>query len=107
MLENLEILSLVIMRVRNQLAIVGFLCIFLSCSTSKQLVSNTKSDEGVIRYEKKYDSISDTYYYLTHIKHTDNNGKLLKLQHAHAPQKSKGETVVEFSAENGEPRYWQ
>lgn len=57
MLENLEILSLVIMRVRNQLAIVGFLCIFLSCSTSKQLVSNTKSDEGVIRYEKKYDSI--------------------------------------------------
>lgn len=30
MLENLEILSLVIMRVRNQLAIVGFLCIFLS-----------------------------------------------------------------------------
>lgn len=102
MLENLEILSLVIMRVRNQLAIVGFLCIFLSCSTSKQLVSNTKSDEGVIRYEKKYDSISDTYYYLTHIKHTDNNGKLLKLQHAHA-QKSKGETVVEFSQRMGNP----
>ena len=45
---------------------------------------------------KKYDAPSDTYYYLTRVKHKDAQGKVLALEHAHAA-KSTGETVFEFA----------
>lgn len=49
-----------------------------------------------VNVERKYDATSKTFYFLTHIKHVDKDGNILKLRHAHA-NKSTGETVVEFA----------
>lgn len=79
-------------------------CLFLflvSCNTSKKAIYEN-ADNKDISYEKKYDEISDTYYYLTLVKHKDKQGKILKLQLAHA-DKETGETVVEFSDRMGSP----
>lgn len=79
-------------------------CLFLfliSCNPAKKAIYDNAGYKD-ISYEKKYDEISDTYYYLTLVKHKDKKGKVLKLQLAHA-NKETGETVVEFSERMGNP----
>lgn len=61
--------------------------------TSKYLAAIGKEDFTV---ERLFDKQSATYYYLTHIKHKDKNGNLIKLRHAHS-NKANGETVREFA----------
>ncbi len=56
-----------------------------------------------VTVEKRYDSVSDTYYYLTRIRHTDEAGQLLPLRLAEAKDES-GETVPDFAARMGNPR---
>lgn len=82
------------MRKVKQISFWVFL-FFISCNTSKKTIIKENANEDNITFEKKYDLESDTYYYLTHIKHKDQNGKILKLEQAHSV-KERGETVVEF-----------
>lgn len=68
----------------------------ISCDKSPE---SQKSDDDPINnvtIERRYDSQSKTFYYLTLIKHKDKNGDILKLEHKHS-NKPTGETVMEFA----------
>lgn len=83
--------------------------LFVNCSRTQgttpeenDLDPNIIIDRENITVEKKFDVESSTYYYLTRIKHEDKDGKLLKLQHAHAIIKN-GETVLGFAKRMNNP----
>lgn len=61
------------------------------------------SRRGPVYYELRYDDVSMTYYYLTHIKHRDADGKLLRLQIAQSVEEA-GESVQDFAMRIGTPR---
>lgn len=53
--------------------------------------------------ERRYDESSETYYFLTRIRHTDENGDVLKLKHAQAIEED-GETIPDFASRVGNLR---
>jgi exopolysaccharide biosynthesis protein len=53
-------------------------------------------------FKTRFDELSQTEYYLTFIRHKDQSGKLLKLQHEHA-NNEKGETVPQFAKRKKDP----
>lgn len=71
------------------------LLLLVSCNSAKKSIPNYKSKD-YIYYEKKYDTESETYYYLTYVKNTDKNGDILKLQIAQANNQN-GENVIDFA----------
>lgn len=59
--------------------------------------------DDLVTVERLFDEPSQTYYFLTRIPHTDQDGALLKLEHAQALL-TNGETVLEFAARMGHPK---
>lgn len=79
-----------------------FIAIFLSGCNNKEDKSNTNEldtnivfQDNYITVEKKWDAESNTFYFLSRIKHQDNNDNLLKLNLAVAVVDS-GETIPQF-----------
>ena len=82
---------------------ISFLIIMLfGCSAGQQELFKNANGDDIITYQRKYDAPSNTYYYLTRVKHQDKNGKMLQLQMA-LSTKPNGETVPEFSNKIGTP----
>lgn len=76
------------------------LVLFLAASGKAQLKSVDKPAKGVaenVNMSKEYDEESKTTYYLTRIKNTDKDGKLIKLRLAPA-NKPEGETATQFAS---------
>lgn len=78
-----------------------FIIAISACESSAQMPNDDNEYEN-LEVELKLDEKSSTTYHLTYIDHKDKNGKLLKLNHAHANRES-GETVLEFAKRVGNP----
>ncbi|MGX5817072.1 phosphodiester glycosidase family protein [Chitinophaga lutea] len=63
---------------------------------ASSMVCKAAGKDSIYTITKRYDETSATWYFLTHIQHTDNKGRLVKLLHSHAARDS-GETVREFA----------
>lgn len=87
-----------------KLTLLGLMVLFVSCSKIDRTDENSDVDETqeLVSVERKFDSDSETFYYLTRIKHKDHNNKILKLEHQHSI-KTTGETVLEFSKRMNDP----
>src|SRR5690625_3041246 len=59
-------------------------------------------DDANIKVDKYWDEISETYYYLSHIKHKDQYGNLLELK-LETTVVDSGETIVQFSERLNKP----
>lgn len=73
-----------------------------SIDAKGEIVEESITELENISYEFKWDAPSATYYYLTRIKHKDQNGNILKLQMQLQNEKN-GETVPNFAARIGNP----
>lgn len=73
-----------------------------SIDTKGEIVEDNITVLENISYEFKWDAPSATYYYLTRIKHKDQNGNILKLKMQLQNEKN-GETVPNFAARIGNP----
>ena len=52
--------------------------------------------DNAFTYSFHYDTISDTYYHLTRIKHKDSNGNVIRLRHGHS-NSTAGEAGTDFT----------
>lgn len=81
------------------------LILFLLISTFTAFASDgegVKEGKKSVSVIKKYDLVSRTVYYLTHVPHKDENGKLLKLNLEMTVDVA-GETVVDFAKRKNNP----
>ncbi|NGM62613.1 phosphodiester glycosidase family protein, partial [Sphingobacterium sp. SGG-5] len=85
---------------RSQMKYIATICIVFiaaSCSAQKSVTKTTGGDiDGWYSYNKHYDEQSETYYFLTRIKHTDSQWRLKKLKLAQSTV-LEGEAVREFA----------
>jgi len=81
-----------------------WLFLFTGCKALKNNSTQQESENNKdnFRVERMFDKTSETYYFLTYIKHKDKSGKLVKLHHAHA-ETERGETVREFAQKKNSP----
>lgn len=80
------------------LSSVCVLVLFIDCKAQhKSEVIPTGNLAEYVQATKEYDEESKTTYYLTRIKHTDKDGKLIKLRLALA-NKPEGETATQFAS---------
>lgn len=78
--------------------IICTLFVFGNCNATDNVDAGNNTPSFADNYEvtRHYDRESNTYYYLTRIKHKDQNGNIIRLQHA-ISNRQEGETVRSFA----------
>lgn len=88
---------------KNLYVIIGLLVAAVGYNMQSHVIAQNKITEGQqtdtswYSYSKHYDEQSETYYFLTRIKHKDHHGNLKKLRLAQSTA-LEGETVHRFAA---------
>lgn len=65
-------------------------------SKAQKVITSESGFAKNYTYSKHYDKVSNTYYYLTRIKHKDKEGRLIKLRYGLAAKKE-GEIAMDFA----------
>ncbi len=88
-------------RIRKKLLVMVCLSLLLGCTADS--IPEDKSEWAFAKYltlSKAHDQESNTTYYLTRIKHKDDNGHIIKLRTQFA-NRAEGETARTFAIRNG------
>ncbi len=95
---NLSVIKNKLLSVICFLQATILLLMFLSCKIKDGSIVKSDADwfKENAELTKNFDSVSNTTYYLTRIRHKDTNGKLIKLR-MEITNKAEGETVRDFA----------
>ncbi|NGF56358.1 phosphodiester glycosidase family protein [Parapedobacter sp. SGR-10] len=89
-------------RIRKKLVVMGCLFLVLGCNAQNTPEDKPETEWAFAKYltlSKAHDQASNTTYYLTRIKHKDDNGHIIRL-HTQFANRAEGETARAFAIRN-------